>query len=118
MSYELNVAKTHKIEYAPRGFFNHEYVPVNEYLEKLYREALPEGQGIEKNQDDIRDADHLRFSKTEWLEMTLLLAKKDDDEVVIKNLVVEKTAGEMWKFMVYALINSDKENEWIDLYWY
>ena len=123
MSYELHVAKTHKIEYASKSFFNHGYAPVNTFLEKLYKEAIPEGKDLVKNQDDIRDADHLAFTKEDWRRMTMYLlinATEDKafDKTAAKNLFVEYSVLDMAQFMLYVLENADRENGWIDLYWY
>ena len=119
MSYELHVAKTHKIEYASRSFFNHGYAPVNTFLEKLYKEAIPEGTDLVKNKDDIRDADHLAFTKAEWRKMTMHLVENHGFcETAVENLFVEYSTAEITEFMLYVLENADRENEWIDLYWY
>ena len=39
-------------------------------------------------------------------------------ETAVKNLFVEYSTAEITEFMLYVLENADRENEWIDLYWY
>ena len=117
MSYNLFVAKVHKIEFDwNSGRFNHCSEELNTFLERICEEN---GLTSLFSHDNpfMEDSSHFEMSREDIKSLVAILAEKLDVKAFQTGNGDMYTYSDVMKFMVRALEIADPEDEFVHFYW-